>query len=332
MADWYFEHGIGEDRAALIDNGRIIEARVEPHDGGPKPGTVTRARMTEVLAGRSAGLARLDDGEEILVAPLAKEITQGLDVTVEITRMRIAEPGRAKRAQARIAARDAGQADGPTLEERLNASNHTVIRLASHDKDALEDAEWSAVLEQAETGSVAFAGGALRISLTPAMTVIDVDGALRPAELASAGAAAAGSAIRRLDICGSVVIDLPTLSSKTERQAAADAFDNVLPKPFERTAVNGFGLLQIVRKKARPSLMEIFQYDRGAALARALLRRAERSAGIGPQTITGHPAVVAHLSSDWIGELQRRLGCDVMLKEDPALQLSGGHVSSAQPR
>src|SRR3546814_3730244 len=85
---------------------------------------------------------------------------------------------------------------------------------------------------------IGFAGGALRISLTPAMTLIDIDGDLPPAELARTGAEAAGAAIRRLDITGSIGIDLPTMGSKAERQNAAEALDAALPPPFERTAIN----------------------------------------------------------------------------------------------
>src|SRR3546814_19771129 len=96
---------------------------------------------------------------------------------------------------------------------------------------------------------IGFAGGALRISLTPAMTLIDIDGDLPPAELARTGAEAAGAAIRRLDITGSIGIDLPTMGSKAERQNAAEALDAALPPPFERTALNGFGFMQ--RSEAR---------------------------------------------------------------------------------
>ena len=107
------------------------------------------------------------------------------------------------------------------------------------------------------------------MSLTPAMTLFDVDGALPPAELALAGAAAAARAIRRFGLGGSIGIDLPTLADRADRQAAAAAFDSVLPPPFERTAVNGFGFLQIVRRRERASIAEIVQGDPAGAAARA---------------------------------------------------------------
>ena len=67
-------------------------------------------------------------------------------------------------------------------------------------RDRFEEAGWSELLEEAATGEIAFDGGALRMSLTPAMTLFDVDGSLPPAALAEAGAAAAARAIRRFGI------------------------------------------------------------------------------------------------------------------------------------
>src|SRR3546814_13809138 len=88
------------------------------------------------------------------------------------------------------------------------------------------------------------------MSLPPAMTLFDVDGALDVVALAVAGAEAAGRAVRRFGIGGSIGIDLPTLAAKEDRQKAAAALDAVLPQPFERTADNGFGFLQVVRKRS----------------------------------------------------------------------------------
>ena len=114
------------------------------------------------------------------------------------------------------------------------------------------------------------------------MTLIDVDGFLPAGELALRGAAEAARAIRRLDIGGSIGIDLPTVGSKAARQEAAAAIDAALPQPFERTAVNGFGFVQIVRPRGRASLVELAQ-DRAPFEARALLRRAAFETA-GPKT------------------------------------------------
>ena len=164
------------------------------------------------------------------------------------------------------------------------------------------------------------------------MTLFDVDGALAPAALAIAGAAAAARAIRRFGIGGSIGIDLPTLPRKDERQAAAAALDAALPQPFERTAVNGFGFLQIVRRRERASLPELLQGDpRRRRRARLAARRPSARRARAPRTITAAPAVIAAIEAqpDWTATLARRIGAAVGLRADPALAISAGHVHTA---
>ena len=129
------------------------------------------------------------------------------------------------------------------------------------------------------------------------------------------------------------MIDLPSLSAKADRQAAAEAFDAALPLPFERTSVNGFGLLQIVRKRTRPSLLEYAQYDAVSMAARALLRRAERVTGAGSLTLTVHPEIAAQFATqpDWIARLERRIGTGVEIKADVTIALWAGYASIAHP-
>ncbi len=146
--------------------------------------------------------------------------------------------------------------------------------------DHLGAAGWRDLIDEARTGNVAFPGGELRIVPTPAMTLIDVDGTLPAPELALAGAKAAARTIRRHGIGGSIGIDFPTVKGKDERQAVAEAVDSALPQPFERTAVNGFGFLQIVRPRRHASLIELAQDRaciRGAGTAEARGVRARRS-------------------------------------------------------
>jgi hypothetical protein len=206
-----------------------------------------------------------------------------------------------------------------------------VAKLGAFGEDLLEAAGWSALIEEAQTGEIPFEGGGLRMSLTPAMTLFDVDGALTPRQLAIAGAAAAARAIRRLGIAGSIGVDLPTLPLREDRQAAAAALDAALPMPFERTAVNGFGFLQIVRKRSRASLPELVQGDPVGAAARLLLRRAERSPGSGERTILAAPAVIARIEQnpEWLQALVRRTGAAHLLRAEPGLAISAGHVQSA---
>ncbi|UIJ44658.1 ribonuclease [Sphingomonas cannabina] len=315
MAEWLVEAGIGETRAVLVEGDRILEARIIP-DGELIAGTVVEARLVARIPERGQGIVAWD-GHEALVSPLPAGVTEGALTRVEIVRPAIPEPGKPKRARARPS--DAEPAPAPSLDGR--ALRHT-------DPDLLEAAGWSELIEEAATGVVAFPGGELRIALTPAMTLIDVDGTLASAPLAIAGARAAAEAIRRLDIAGSIGIDLPGGADKAVRHAAAEAIDAALPQPFERTAVNGFGFVQIVRPRRRRSLPEIYAMEPAPAHARALLRRAERTSGAGARTLTAHPAVIAAIAPGWREELARRLGTEIVLREDASLTMSGGHVQA----
>jgi hypothetical protein len=324
LAEWLHEEGVGEDRAILVEDGEIVEAAIEL-PGGLRAGTVAEARLSSILVPGRRGIATLESGEEVLVEPLPARLTDGQAFRVEIVREAIAEPGRPKLAKGR--ATDEAPSAGPGLAERIGA----FTRHSGPGPDRFEQAGWSELLEEAAMGEILFPGGALRMSLTPAMILFDVDGALPPAELAVAGAGAAGRAIRRLGIGGSIGIDLPTIAGKAERQAAAAALDAVLPQPFERTAVNGFGFLQLVRRRERASLPELLRADPVGAAARALLRRAERAPGTGERILHAAPAVIARLRSEpgWLEALERRLGAPVALREEAALAISAGHVHAS---
>lgn len=320
MPDWLIEHGIGETRLALIDGDKILEARILP-EGELIAGTIVRARLIARMPERGQGIVAWGDGEA-LVASLPAGVTQGAETLVEITRPAIPEPGKPKRARARPARPDAGEGLADADLPAAGVLRHT-------DPDRLEAAGWSELLEEAAGRHVRFPGGALDIALTPAMTLIDIDGTSSPAALSVEGATAAACAIRRLDLGGSIGIDLPG-TDKAARAAAAEAIDAALPQPFERTAVNGFGFVQLVRPRRRRSLPEIYAMEAPLAHARALLRRAERSPGIGARVLTAHPAVVAELDSRsaWTKELARRTGTAIVLQGDPGLAISAGHVQA----
>ena len=302
LPEWLYEDGIGEARAALVDDGRILAARIEP-TGTLTVGTVAAARLVE------RQLARLDNGMEVALDRHPAGMTLGAALRVEVTREAIPEPGRPKRAKGR--ATDTVPSPGPDLLARLQAGGHVVRRPRAHEADLLEQAGWSEVLEEAVTGEIAFAGGALRLSPTPAMALFDVDGdAGDLAALAVRAATAVGAAVRRHGIGGSIGIDFPTLAGKAARQAVAAALDAALPPPFERTAVNGFGFLQIVRPRPRASLPELLRADPVAAAARAALRTIERTPAGAPNRHALPPAVRACIESHpaWLETLVQRTG------------------------
>ena len=312
MPDWLLERGIGESRAARIVDGEIVESRIFL-DGVTRAGTRLQARLKAVGPSTVAEADRL----EYLLPKGARGISEGARLVIEVTREAIpgAEPW--KRPLAVVSDEGPGPARDVAAE--------TLTFPAPTDR--LGNAGWWDAIDEARSGLVRFSGGELRISPTPAMTLIDVDGYLPPEELAIAGAREAARAILRLDIGGSIGIDLPTSSSNARQQAAA-AIDAILPRPFERTAVNGFGFVQIVRPRLRASLVELAQ-DRAAFEARTLLRRIAFEPA-GPKRIVAHPAVITLLEAhpDWLAELSRQLGGVVELRGAPNLPISGGYAES----
>lgn len=328
MAEWLYEEGIGEARAALIEHGKLVEALIEREDGGVRAGALAHGRLVRTIIPRRRGIVRLDGGEEILVEPIPPKVAEGGLVHVEIVREAIAEEGRPKLAIGRIALPSKAH-PAPSLLQRLYATGVPVTPCPAHEEDRLEAHGWSELLEEAQSGEVGTEAAALRIFLTPAMVLIDIDGSLPPAQLGPKGAKLAAQAIRRMGLAGSIGIDLPTMNNKDERVIAAAQIDKYLPLPFERTAVNGFGFVQIIRRRERASLMEVLRADPIATAALALLRRAERHEQVGPATITAAPAIVDRLrrEGDWIARLERRRGGAVALRSDPALAISGGHVA-----
>ena len=310
MVEWLYETGIGEIRAGLIDDGVIVAAAIELDDGGLRVGHVAPARLID----RHSGLIRLDSGEEaVLNGPAG--VPEGGALIVAITREAIPEPGRLKLPRATVT--DADARPGDDLVTRIRATGVQLRQLRSHQGDDLEPAGWSELLDEATTGDIAFTGGALRMSPTPAMTLFDVDGTPPLDALAVRAATAVARAIRRHGIGGSIGVDFPTLTGKAPRQAAAAAIDAHLPLPFERTAVNGFGFLQIVRPRPRASLPERLRADPIGAQARAVLRRLERETGP-PRPHRLPAAVHARLLArpDWLAELARRTGGMPLIESD----------------
>lgn len=317
MPEWLIERGIGETRAALVHDGEIIEARIRL-DGALLAGSVISARLIDIgINGRNA-LAVGEDGIEYLLPRGAPGVARGATLNIEVTREVIPGPEPWKRPLAKTTLAHPLQA--PALAGRELAFPGSI--------DELGRSGWNDLLDEARSGIIGFAGGELRISCTPAMTLIDVDGYLPPEDLAVRGATEAAKSIRRLHIGGSIGIDLPTVSNKAARQQAAAAIDAVLPQPFERTAVNGFGFVQVVRPRQRASLIELAQ-DRAGFEARALLRGAAFELP-GPKLLIVHPAVAAVLEKrkDWLDALVRQIGGAIELRPDSALPMSGAYATN----
>jgi len=306
LPEWLIEPGIGETRAALIEGNEILEARIR-RDGVIPAGTILEAKLVAV-----APRVVVEAGGETFLLPRGVSgVSEGRTLFVEVTREAIGGEEAWKRGLARLTS-EAPRAAPPVAEGREAPIS-----------------DWDELLEEARSGIVSFNGGELRIEPTAAMTMIDVDGWLVPAQLAQVAAWAVGRAISRLDIGGSIGIDFPTLGDRQARREVDQVLEDYLPKPSERTAINGFGFVQVVRPRPRASLIELAQ-DGASFEARALLRRtaAERP---GEKRLVANPAVIRVLQKHptWLDQLAKRLGGNIGLRPDAALPMSGGYAENA---
>ncbi|GMN13289.1 ribonuclease [Altererythrobacter sp. MTPC7] len=313
MADWLIEQGIAETRAILLDGGQVIAARME-WPGTLLAGEVADAVLVHRMAGSRRGTIRFASGQEALADRLPPSASEGATSRYRVTRPALAE--RDRRKMARAVPTDEDIRPAPTLAQNLPDAR-IVQRFPS--------GTWEDLWLEAWSGSVPFDGGELAFFDTAAMTLVDIDGPGSPLALSQAAVPAIAGALRRFDMGGNIGIDFPTLQAKADRKAVDGALAARLEDwPHERTAMNGFGFVQIVARLERPSILQRIHNARRAAAARLLLRNAEMLEGAGDLLMTCHPAIAAKLEEPWLDALRRRTGRAVRVESNPTLALEAG--------
>lgn len=317
---WLVEEGIGEDRAIRLNGSTICDCLLEWH-GDLRPGQIEAATLESRISGTQRGLARFANREQALVDRLPADAAEGASIRLEVTRGAIMEERRNKLAQARPSAQDPKPAS--SLAQRLRQSGYDVQIVRR-----FPDCDWDELIGEALDRRVAFAGGNLHFSPTPAMTLIDVDTSLSPERGALAAATPIAHAIRRFGLGGSIGIDFPTLASKASRRTVDDALGLALGGwPHERTAMNGFGFVQLVARLERPSLLHVLLYRRSRAMIYRLLRQAEQLEGTGAIEMSGEASLFdIYLDPEMIDELRRRTGREIRVKAEERLASLAPHV------
>ncbi len=316
MAEWLIEEGIGETRALLVEGENALAARLF-WPGELHAGTQHSAKLISKRSGARRGVAALETGTEVLVDHLPTDLTEGSSFNLRISRAPIAERGRFKRAQGRFVPENeaAGSAADTLLPEG------TIV-------PQFPAGLWEDVWSAASSSSLDFPGGEILVSTTPAMTLIDIDGDSLPRELALAAIPSISEALRWFDIGGSIGIDFPTLQTKADRRTIDESLAEALADwPHERTAMNGFGFVQLVARLEGPSLLHRFATSRVGMCARMALRNAEHAEDHGAVLeLTVHPALKAKLKPEWLDELARRTGKQVRIETNPGLALEAPHA------
>lgn len=310
MPEWLIEEGIGETRAILLDGDTVLAAKCRWHSE-VYAGQTIAAKLANKRGAR--GTAISPEGREILVDKLPRNATEGSTLDLVVTRAAMTERGRYKLPSAR-------PADTITKTKDVFSGGKAVHRFPA--------GTWEDIWLAANSGEVAFNGGSLLFAVTPAMTLVDIDGDLDPRALALAAVEPLALALGQLDLGGSIGIDFPTLYAKADRKAVDAALEEALSDwPHERTAMNGFGFVQLVSRLEGPSLLHRFAASRTGMAARMALRRAELVEGAGITLLTVHPALKAKLKPEWIKELEHRTGRPLRIETDPGLAIE---AASAQ--
>lgn len=317
---WYLEEGIGEDRAIAVVGDEIVSTRLH-WPGELLAGHVTDAVLQSRGSGSSRGTAQLPGGEQVLLDRLPKSASEGAPLRIQITRPAMAERGRLKLPLGR-----------PTDLPPTAPSLFQIMTAEECEPEIVRKFPvpgWADLIADAASGEVSFSGGSLLFSPTPAMVTIDVDGTLPPRELALAAISPLAGALQRFDLGGSIGIDFPTLQTKIHRRDVDEALDEALAGwPHERTSMNGFGFVQLVSRLSRKSLLHRAAHSRTGMAARLLLRQAEQVAEPGALLLTCHPAVGSHLTEEWQGELARRTGREIRVRQESSLALHGSFAQA----
>lgn len=328
MREIWRDDAPGERQAALVEDGNVVEILIQRE---------TLWALGECGSGRidrktpAGAYVIADDGSELLLRSKIG-VPEGAHVLFEVTREAMAEPGRNKPPE--ILLRDHLPDPLPGKEVLWDA------RLASLGQPVTKGST-AECFDLAIAGQSQLGDATVSFQRTKAGLVFDVDGIGDAFAINRIAAAEIARILRLYQVGAMVMIDFVSMESKAQRTQIAEIFDASSAedsRPFERTAVNGYGMMQVVRARPRPSVLDHLFGTRIAALSVEtqtywLLRAVAQSSGFGPRTVTARPDVAILLQSERWAELRaqamRLAGAEMRVVADETTA-GYGHVHVAQ--
>jgi Ribonuclease G/E len=319
------EEWVGETRAAIVENGRVVELHF---DRWSEQGT--RAHTGELYAGR---IARIDGALNAAFVDLGRGDPgflpfgkagrpqgwhEGAMIGVRVAREAFAEKGPT------LAVADLDERPGAPglIETDANLAERLLRRYPETEVKWADEAgiDIAGAIDTALDTKVGLkGGGALRIEPTAALTAIDIDSAGRTAnagrrlalDVNLAAMPEIARQIRLRGLGGNIVIDCLHLRSQPDRKAVEGALKKALkpdPARIDLLPISRFGLIEMARQRTGRSVAEILTDGEGAlsvetralaALRRLLLEgAANRSAKL---NLTVAPVIHDWLDPDRIG-------------------------------
>lgn len=339
------EENIGETRAAVVENGRIVELHLErwsEQNRRAVEGEVYRGRVRKVEMALNAAFVDLGVGEEGFL-PFGKSgrpkgMHEGAAVKVRIAREAYDEKGPNL---ALIALEDGAAPEclepAPILAQRLvRAFGDAEAVWADESELDLDEA-----FDEALSPSVAIpGGGSLYIEQTRALVAIDVDADGRKAQgnaaklsqqLNMSAAKEAARQVRLRGLGGLVAIDFVHMRAQPDRKATEQALRQAFRRDRAKVDVaplSQFCIGELARQRRGRSLAELVLDKRGEPTVETEALRALREAVVALShsrkasvTVKAGEAVFAWLEGDQIGWREawaERLGPLPVLQRDDA--------------
>jgi hypothetical protein len=204
----------------------------------------------------------------------------------------------------------------------------------SVDPDRMDSLDLDGLLDQLVSGVFPIPNGTLYFERTKAMLMIDIDGTAGAVDVNQTAAREIPRLLKLFGIGGPVGIDFLGMQSKSERQMIDQALEAGCKQflgQHDRTAMNGFGFVQLVLPKHMPSVLDVISGTCTGlysieSQALNLIHDAARSRGAGTRILCASKAVLDQIRS-WpseLAELSATLGVPVDFSEQSAN--ANGHV------